>query len=179
MKALLSSGSGKGYEKILNSFLYPERKIVLNEKLEAQKERYEFAYSIMFNGVANNRQQAVNVVMSKFEITRSQAYRDIQDAINLFGDITKSRKEGTRHLLTEKLYLLAAKAEKSNDLGTAAKCYAEIAKIEGLHDGTRVDMQVIYAKLTLPDLEFGSDPSILKIDNTIKIDHEPREEEGI
>jgi hypothetical protein len=175
LKELLSSSAGKGYTKILNSYLYPEKNITLNESLTVQKERYEFSYSILFNGVAANRQQAVNIVMAKFSITRSQAYRDINDAINLFGDITKSKKEGTRHLLTEKLFLLASKAEASGDLQTAEKCYGQIAKIEGLFDGTRVDMQIIYAKLHLPDIHFTNKPEVLKLpadENTMDIGYE-------
>jgi len=88
---LAISNKDTHFEKVLPSYLDDSR-IVLSPLEEGMKKRWEAAFSLLLN--FKSREQAVKILQQQFGGSLATAYRDINHALALFGDITKSRKEG-------------------------------------------------------------------------------------
>ncbi len=111
---------------------YIKENIRLTPKEEEVRLRWEAAFSILCN--FHSTEQTVQVLMSKFSYSRAQAYRDVQNSTRLFGDVSKSSKEGVRNILYEyamRVFQLAASA-KPPDLDQMNKAMANMIKIKGL-----------------------------------------------
>lgn len=122
------------FENILASYL--DEKISLSEKDQELKKRWESAFSLLLN--FHSREQATKKLMALFNISMATAYRDISSALQLFGDINKSRKEGWRYIIFEYNQNLFQMATKEKALEVMGKCLdrmiklAELDKEEGL-----------------------------------------------
>lgn len=116
------------FENILASYL--DEKITLSEKDETLKKRWEAAFSLLLN--FHSREQATKKLMSLFEISMATAYRDISNALQLFGDINKSRKEGWRYIIFEYNQNLFQMATKDKNLEVMGKCLDRMIKLAEL-----------------------------------------------
>ena len=99
------------FDKILAWYIDETGKLKLTEKQEVLKNRWEAAYDLLCN--YHSPQQATPLLMQKHGLSKAQAYRDVKNATNLFGDINETRKEGMRHILYEyamKTFQMAAKS---------------------------------------------------------------------
>jgi hypothetical protein len=171
---LLSTGRNTAYDKILKFYQNPDKNIKLTEKQVQLKNYYELANSLL---TEHTPKQAADILRRRYEnkMSRATSYRIVTDAMNLFGDIKKSSKEGLRNLLIERQLMLAQKAEKDGDFRTAEKCYSSVAKMGGLND-EEIDLTELYKSLQLPAILFTTNPEALKQlpeePETIDISHE-------
>ena len=118
------------FENILASYL-EETRIKLSSKEEDMKKRWETAFSLLLN--FHSREQAVKVLRQQFDgISLATAYRDINRALSLFGDITKSRKEGWRYIIFEYNQKLFQMATKDKQLDVMGKCLDRMIKLADL-----------------------------------------------
>lgn len=117
------------FENVLASYLN-EREIKLSPLEEEMKQRWETAFSLLLN--TKGREESVRILKGKFNISLATAYRDINRALSLFGDITKSRKEGWRYVIFEYNQKLLQMAEKAQDLHSMGKCLDRMIKLAEL-----------------------------------------------
>jgi hypothetical protein len=117
------------FENVLASYL-DETKMVLSAPEEAMKKRWETAFSLLLNW--HGREQAVKILKQQFNVSSATAYRDINRALSLFGDITQSRKEGWRYIIFEYNQKLFQMATKDKNLETMGKCLDRMIKLADL-----------------------------------------------
>jgi len=117
------------FENVLASYLN-EKEIKLSPVEEEMKQRWETAFSLLLN--SKGREEAVKILKGKFNISLATAYRDINRALSLFGDITKSRKEGWRYIIFEYNQKLYQMAQKAQELQTMGKCLDRMIKLAEL-----------------------------------------------
>ncbi len=67
---------------------------------EEVKRRWHAAFTFGLEHKGSDKEVA-SMLIKTFNISESQAYRDIYNAINLFGDVRKSTKEGLRYMVTQ------------------------------------------------------------------------------
>lgn len=104
-----------------------ERSVKLSPKEENIKTRWSASWSLLMN--YHSMEQAVAVHMKEFKISRAQAYRDLKAAVNLFGNVTKTEKEGRRFVLYEYSMKVFQLAMKRGDLETAGRMIERMAKL--------------------------------------------------
>ena len=109
----------------------------LSDKQEKKRLQYEQAHSLRMLGMS--KEQTVKMLVSR-KITGSmrEAYRIVNAAEELYGEINKSNKDGLRHILTENLMRVYNKAMESGDLKNANKANETIARINNLINNTEI-----------------------------------------
>lgn len=120
-----------------------ESRLTADDKL--RKEQMEAAHGLLVN--YHSMEQAVPLLVGRFSISRATAYRRCTDAIRLFGDVTRSYKDGIRHILYEfsmKVFQLAASA-KPPDLKAMNASIKNMAVLKGLDkdDGNALTPEVL------------------------------------
>ena len=118
------------FDKIFAWYVDDTDKLKLTKKQEDLKVRWEAAYDLLCN--YHSPQQATPLLMQKFSISKAQAYRDVKNATNLFGDINATRKEGTRHILYEYAMKTFQMAAKNHDFAEMNRAIANMIKLKGL-----------------------------------------------
>jgi len=129
MSSITSKTQDPHFEKILASYLKDE-KVILSDLEKEMKQRWEVAFSLLLN--YHSREQAVKVLKERHDCSLATAYRDINNALALFGDITKSRKEGWRYVIFEYNQNLFQMATKKKDLEVMGKCLDRMIKLSDL-----------------------------------------------
>lgn len=117
-------------EKIKQSYI--QNNIRLTPLEEEMRIRFEAAFTLLCNYHSN--EQAVGKLMSQFGYSRRSAYYDLRSAVELFGDVVKTKKEASRYILYEmamKNYQLAASAAPP-DIDQMNKALANLVKITGV-----------------------------------------------
>ncbi|SDT15619.1 hypothetical protein SAMN05192545_2895 [Maribacter dokdonensis] len=151
MNSLPSTGKDPHFERILASYL-DSSKIELSALEIDLKTRWEAAFSLLLN--FHSREQAVKVLREQFGYNLATAYRDINKALSLFGDITKSRKEGWRYIIFEYNQKLFQMATKDRDLKEMGKCLdrmirlADLDKEESMFDPDKIKAQSFEIKIS-------------------------------
>lgn len=87
-------------------------------------------------------QQAVKIIQERFSLSQPTAYRRLRDTTELFGDVTRTSKEGVRDMLFEmtmRVFQLAAAAKDDYknprpDLKAMNTAIARMAKLKGLDE---------------------------------------------
>ena len=95
------------------------------------KDRWLAAFALRQN--FHSREQATNVLMEKYEISRAQAYRDLRNAERLFGNVMKADRDGSLAILSEyahKYLLMAIKAKDLKAIGTALTLMGKYSDID-------------------------------------------------
>ncbi|MDB5270862.1 MAG: hypothetical protein JWP58_3902 [Hymenobacter sp.] len=96
-------------DRIKAAFLSEGAEEKLTAEERARKEQLEAAHSLLVN--YHSLEQAVPLLQGRYSISKATAYRRCNEAIRLFGDVTRSYKDGIRHILYEfamKVFQLAA-----------------------------------------------------------------------
>lgn len=156
------------YDRIFHSYRHDHVKLTANQ--EEIKKRWEAAYSLMVN--YHSREQAIPMLRSKFEISVSQAHRDINNCLRLFGDVAKSNKEGIRNILYEysmKTFQLAASC-KPPDIGEMNKSISLMIKLKGI-DKDDPDLPD-FSKLEPHTYIIANDPKTLGFEEVPNIEAE-------
>lgn len=117
-------------DKISAWYLDKESGVTLTEKEEKIRVRWSAAFSLLCQ--YHSPQQAVKVIQEQFDISEPQAYRDVKQATKLFGDVTKSEKEGYRHILYEYSMKVFQMAAKNHDLQNMNKSISNMISLKGL-----------------------------------------------
>jgi len=104
--------------------------IKLSKTEDDLRIRLEAAFTLLCKYHSN--EQAKDRLMSQFSYSQAQAYRDLRSAIELFGDVVKTKKEASRYILYElamKNYQLAASV---SDIDQMNRAVANLIKITGV-----------------------------------------------
>lgn len=117
-------------DKVISWYISDEGEVELSENEEKQRLRWVKAYGLLCKGCSPFK--AVPILMRVTGVSEAQAYRDIKNAISIFGDVQKSEKEGYRNILFEyamKTYRLAAKKGNLREMNRAI---GNMAMLKGL-----------------------------------------------
>ncbi len=101
---------------------YDDERIKLSPTEDELRVRLEAAFTLLCKYHSN--EQAKDRLMSQFNYSQAQAYRDLRSAIELFGDVIKTKKEASRYILYElamKNYQLAASKSDIDQMNKAAQ----------------------------------------------------------
>ncbi len=117
-------------------------KIQLTPKQEEKRERWLHLYTLRLN--FHSRLQAINAYIDVYkqkgiDISESQAYKDMSNALRLFGDVHKSDRQASLAILSEyahKVFLMAIK--QKNPIAASAALtklekYMEIDRIDAIN----------------------------------------------
>lgn len=124
------------FDRIYAYYKNPKR-FPLTDKQNELKERWLAAFSLRQNW--HSREQAANVLMEKYNISRAQAYRDLKTGERLFGNVMKADRDGSLAILLEyshKYLLMAVKAKDLKAIGKALELmgkYSEVDKENSIH----------------------------------------------
>lgn len=137
----------------------------LPKSLEETLEKMERANSLLCSGYS--KEQAVKFLMEKDSLSKSHGYKIVRDSMELFGDVTKSSKDGLRHVATENLMQIYNHARQSKNLEMAERVWDTICKLNGLYgrdegssnQNLNMNMQFV----------FTTDPSVLTHDQPVEI----------
>lgn len=102
----------------------------LSKKNEDIRLRWTAVFTLLCNYHSN--QQAIPKLMSQFQISEAQAYRDLNNSMQLFGDVLKASKDGHRYIIYElamKTYQVAA---KNGDYKAMSQSVGNMIKLLGL-----------------------------------------------
>ena len=103
----------------------------LNGEQEVIYIRYQFAWANLCKGMS--RQDVVLMLHKTYGVTERQAYQDVTDATDLFGDVSKATKEGIRNILYEyavKAYQLAVNNKDVQGMNNAVKNLIKISGVD-------------------------------------------------
>lgn len=123
---------GTTLDRIKGYMMYGENKIPLSVKEKEILDRWDAAFTLLVNYHSN--EQAIPLLMTRFTISRAQAYRDVRAARDLYGDINKTSKEADRIIALEwtiKTFQLAAK-QRPPDLDNMNRSISNYIKLKAL-----------------------------------------------
>lgn len=120
-------GSETNFDKLLRYFRGNED--ALTPQLEKELERWKFADE-QIRKYSNS--DVVRILIERYKYNRITAYRDINHAQRLFGELNKTQREYARNVLYEAQLRIAKKAESIGDFKTATVALANAAKLQGL-----------------------------------------------
>jgi hypothetical protein len=98
-------------DRIRASFLDEDAEARLSESDKQRRDELVAAHGLMVGG--KSLEQTVKLLCGRFDIGRTTAYRRCTECTILFADVTKTHKEGVKHILYElamKAYQLAKKS---------------------------------------------------------------------
>tara|TARA_R110000850_G_scaffold277151_1_gene424859 strand:- start:51504 stop:52067 length:564 start_codon:yes stop_codon:yes gene_type:complete len=119
------------FEAIWANLLNPEKN-KLSAKHEEIKERWTTVFKLRSNYLT--RQQVRNYLIENFEISESQAYKDVANSEHFYGNAMRADQEGYRVLLTEWAEKFFQRTLKEGDLKMQGKALELIAKFAGIND---------------------------------------------
>ncbi len=99
-------------DKIRKYYLKGENSVTLSEKQESIRINIYKAWNLLIHYHSN--EQAVNVLKNE-GISHAQAYRYVNDAKSIFGDVEKNHQEAEKYLIKEDLMRLQQRAIKDKD----------------------------------------------------------------
>lgn len=117
------------FDKIFANYIDPDLH-PLTKKQEDQKTRYEEAFCLLLD--AKTERQTRDILTKKHGVNPTTAWRWIKDAIRLFGDINKARKEGYREIVWSYQMEVFQLAKEDGDLEAMNRAIANMIKIRGL-----------------------------------------------
>lgn len=104
--------------------------VVLSKHNQEVLKRLEAAWSLVLG--KKPQEKIVTKLMGLFELSRAQAYRDIEDCKILFGDVVKSNREADRYLLREMALETYSLSKKAGELKEMNKAVEALIKITGV-----------------------------------------------
>lgn len=104
----------------------------LEPRFEEYLEKMERAKTLLTTGVS--MANVAVMIQGEFQVKRVQSYNIIRDSIDLFGDITKVRKDGMKYIIYENLMIAVNLAKEKEDYSAMTKALDSAAKLYGLYD---------------------------------------------
>ena len=124
------------YDKIWEYFL-SETSVTLTPNQDEIRKRWLSAWTLRLE--FHSTEQAVNVHMAKFEVSRAQTFRDLRNAEKLFGSLSKTNKDGKRAIWAEychKFYLMCVKQKDLQSMGKALDLLGKAYEVDKIDDAT-------------------------------------------
>ena len=119
------------FDKIVSYYLDKSGSVRLSDKQEKIRNRWVSAYGLIVNWEGDN-EKVVELLQAQYKgLSRAQAYRDIRNAINLFGDINKTTKDGIRNIINQATYSGISIAVEQKDLDNLTKLLTLLMKNNG------------------------------------------------
>jgi len=133
------------------------------------KERLQTAHSLILSDYENDR-NVCSILMERFSISQRQAYIDILNAKNLFGELRNPSKDALRYIVTQMAMDMAKIAKKTGNLKALEKSIERITKANMLdkEDPDMPDASKIQPPMQLItiDFDFIKNPMFKLIDET-------------
>ncbi|WP_151087380.1 hypothetical protein [Hymenobacter baengnokdamensis] len=104
--------------------------VVLTTHQQQVLTRLDAAWGLLL--AAKTNEKATSKLISRFQVSRAQAYRDLADCKQLYGDVVKSSKEADRYLLKEMALDTYNRAKKAGEIKEMNSAVATLVKITGL-----------------------------------------------
>lgn len=120
-------------DKIRKYYLKGERSASLTPVQDEIRIKVYKAWNLLIN--YHSKEQAMSVLVNDGS-SRAQAYRYVNSALAIFGDILKNHKEAKRYLIEEDLMRLQQRAIKQGDGALELKVIAQRIKIGGFDKDT-------------------------------------------
>lgn len=132
----------------------------LTEAQERYRELLELANSLIAEG--KPRKEVKEILIDLHGVQKTSAYKVINDAIDLFGDVHKNTKQGLVFIQTQWYERMAAKMEEAGNYDLAIQCRQRIDKINGLEDKKNGSINI--GKVLMPkQIIFTTDPAALAL----------------
>lgn len=144
-------------DKIRKYYLKGEDSVTLSEKQDDIRIKVYKAWNLMIN--YHSKEQAMSVLFNDGN-SKAQAYRYVNDAMAIFGDILVNHKEAKRYLIEEDLMRLQQRAIKDKDGALELKVIAQRIKIGGFDKDTNPNFDP--EKLKAQTYVLKVHPSVLK-----------------
>lgn len=160
MGKLAKLPSATTFDKIRKQFIEGDNSVKLTEKELKQKERWQAAFALLCNTKKETRvasmEDARKMLQEVYEISQAQAYRDVSNALKLFGDIFKSTHKGRRYILFEHATELFNLALEQKNLSEANSAMRNMIKLlpEEEFDEKQIEAHVYQLKMPTAVLEF-------------------------
>lgn len=137
----------------IRAYILDGENVKLTPKEEELKERWSAAFSLLLN--YHSPSQACKVMMEKYALSESQAFRDIRNAQEIYGDATKSNREAYRSIVLEMAMKCFQLAASKGDLSEMNRSVLTITKILGLdRDHPNLpDFSQMFGNTIMVDLE--------------------------
>ena len=130
-------------DRIREHLLDQTGKIELTEAEQKTWERLQKAWGMKLKGYSHS--EIAQLLTTEYGITARQGNFDVMATIALYGDTTRSTKEGMRAMLSEMAFKLWRKALLQDDLKAMDAAISKLTKIHGVD---RDDPEVIdFSKL--------------------------------
>lgn len=120
-------------DKIRSYYLKGESYVTLSPKQEEIRIHIYKSWNLLIN--YHSREQAMQVMMnSAFDgkgCSRAQAYRFVNDALSVFGNVLQNQKDAKRYIIEEDLKRLQQRAIKDKDGNLELAVIKQMIKIGG------------------------------------------------
>jgi hypothetical protein len=120
---------GTSYDRIYGHYIYPDY-IELTEKEIELRDRWAFAWTALLNNRLTGT--AVNMLKEEYEISESQAYKDIKNARKLFGNVNETTKQAERNFLSELALKTYHEAALEGNFAQMNKAITNLIKLKQL-----------------------------------------------
>ncbi len=117
-------------EAIRAFYLDNRDRVRLTPTQEQIRQRLVAAHTLLCRFHSPTR--AIKKHQKRWDLSDVQAWRDIRDAISLFGDVQKAEKEGIRYIVFEYAAETFRQAKKKEDFKAMARAVDTMAKIMAL-----------------------------------------------
>ncbi len=135
------------------------------------KERMDAAHAMLLADYENDA-NIVRMLMGRFEISQRQAYIDLHNCKNTYGELRNANKEALRYIVTQMSMDLIRAAKKTNNLKAWEKAIERITKANNLDkdDPDMPDPSKIQPPIQLITIDFDFMRSAMfkKLDETTK-----------
>lgn len=143
------------FDKIQAYYVNPE-KYELSETCEAIRQRWVLVVNLLLRGFP--RYKIANMLEKDFGLSQAQAYLDINNAGNLFGDIHQTSKEVEKAMWREWCRDFIQRAKRRGDMKAEAKGLDMYAKYG---DFGAEELSFDPEKLEKKDIEITVDPKLI------------------
>lgn len=154
-------GNVSKYDKIVSYMTNADAELSdLSDKEKEMLDRWQESYTMQRKYVSIS--DVVAILMKRYPgLSRATAFRDCKDAMNLFGDIQKAKKDAMRNLALEMVRDGARIANAEKDSAGLIKAGLAIARIAGVNV-TDPDLPD-FEKLEPHQYVLGLPPQLIKL----------------
>ena len=145
------------FDKIQAYYVNPE-KYELSETCEAIRQRWVLVVNLLLRGFP--RYKIANMLEKDFGLSQAQAYLDITNAGNLFGDIHQTSKEVEKAMWREWCRDFIQRAKRRGDMKAESKGLDMYAKYG---DFGAEELSFDPEKLEKKDIEITVDPKLIAV----------------
>ena len=146
---------------------YLEDDFTLSPKTEEIRKRWMSAHTLFLDSDLKEG-GVIKALMKLYDISESQAFRDIRDSSRLFGHVLKIEKSAWRHMITQWSIEMLRKAKIKNDFRASDAALGRIISVNNLdkEDSMIPDMSLFQppTQLLTIDFDFYKSPYFKLID---------------